>query len=111
MGKETQILVEQPAEWDPQPVRTFLNLKNALMLCGLQHYDTHAKYSQHENLKTILKSQKLIQTGKGYHAHGGPRQLSQYSDSLQTVRSEDRIQMVATFSAPVQTGSGVHPAS
>ena len=38
-------------------------------------------------------------------------QLSRYSDSLQAGRSGDRIPVGARFSAPVQTGPGVHPAS
>ena len=41
----------------------------------------------------------------------GPAQRSQYSDSLRTGRSEDRIPVGASFSAPVQTGPGAHPAS
>jgi hypothetical protein len=36
---------------------------------------------------------------------------SRYSDSLRFGRSGDRIQVGARFSAPVQTGPGVHPAS
>ena len=41
----------------------------------------------------------------------GPRYLSRYSDSLRSVRFGDRIRVEATFSAPVQTGPGTHPAS
>jgi hypothetical protein len=41
----------------------------------------------------------------------GPGQLNRYSDSLRTGRSGDRIPVWARFSAPVQTGPGVHPAS
>ena len=37
--------------------------------------------------------------------------LSQYSDWLRAGRSGDRIPVGARFSAPVQTGPGVHPAS
>jgi hypothetical protein len=39
------------------------------------------------------------------------RQLSQYSDSLLAARSGDRIPVGATFSAPIQTSPGAHPAS
>ena len=39
------------------------------------------------------------------------RQLSQYSDWLRSGRSGDRIPVGSTFSAPVQTGRGSHPAS
>ena len=35
----------------------------------------------------------------------------QYSDSLRTGRSRDRIPVGARFTAPVQTGPGAHPAS
>ena len=38
-------------------------------------------------------------------------QLSQYRDSLRAGGSGDRIPVGARFSAPVQTGPGVHPAS
>jgi len=42
----------------------------------------------------------------------GPRQLSRYSDSPREMgRSGVRIPVGATFSAPVQTGPGAHPAS
>jgi len=41
----------------------------------------------------------------------GPGWSSRYSDSLWTGRSGDRIPVWARFSAPVQTGRGVHPAS
>jgi len=37
--------------------------------------------------------------------------LSRYSDWLRSGRSGDRIPVEARFSAPVQTGSGAHPAS
>jgi hypothetical protein len=40
----------------------------------------------------------------------GPGELSRYSDSLQSGQSGDRIAVGARFSAPVQTGSGAHPA-
>jgi hypothetical protein len=36
---------------------------------------------------------------------------SQYSDLLQTGASGDRILEQATFSAPIQTSPGTHPAS
>ena len=38
-------------------------------------------------------------------------QLCRYSDWLRAGRSEDRILVEVRFSAPVQTGPGVHPAS
>jgi hypothetical protein len=41
----------------------------------------------------------------------GPGYLDQYSDSLRTGLSGDRIPVVTRFSAPVQTGNGAHPAS
>ena len=41
----------------------------------------------------------------------GPGWSSRYSDSIRAGRSGDRIQVGARFSAPVQTGSGTHPAS
>ena len=41
----------------------------------------------------------------------GPGKRSRYSDSLRAGRSGDRILVGARFSAPVQTGHGVHPAS
>ena len=41
----------------------------------------------------------------------GPRQLSRCSDQLRAGLSGDRIPVGARFSAPVQTGSGVQPAS
>ena len=37
--------------------------------------------------------------------------LSRYSDSIWAGRSGDRFPVEARFSAPVQTGSGAHPAS
>jgi hypothetical protein len=37
--------------------------------------------------------------------------LSLYSDWQRAGRSEDRIPVVARFSAPVQTGPGFHPSS
>ena len=42
---------------------------------------------------------------------GGGGQLRRYIDSLRTGRSGDRIPVKASFSAPVQTGPGAHPAS
>jgi hypothetical protein len=41
----------------------------------------------------------------------GPGQLSRYSDSLRAGRSGDRIPVGARLSAPVQTGTGAHPAT
>ena len=38
-------------------------------------------------------------------------ELSRYSDWLRAGRSGDRIPVWARFSAPVQTGPGIHPAS
>jgi len=40
-----------------------------------------------------------------------PGILSRYSDSLRAGRSGDRAPVETRFSAPVQTGSGAHPAS
>ena len=42
------------------------------------------------------------------HLICGPRYLSWYNKSLRTERSGDRIPVDAKFSAPVQTGNGVH---
>ena len=42
---------------------------------------------------------------------GGPGWLSRYSYLLRAGRSEDRIPLAASFSAPVQTLPGAHPAS
>jgi hypothetical protein len=39
------------------------------------------------------------------------KKLSRYSDWLRAGRSEDRIPVRSRFSAPVQTGTGAHPAS
>ena len=41
----------------------------------------------------------------------GPELLSRYSDSQRDGRSGDQIPVGARFPAPVQTGSGAHPAS
>jgi hypothetical protein len=41
----------------------------------------------------------------------GPRQCSQYSDSLWAGQSGDPIPVGARFSAGIQTGPGAHPAS
>jgi hypothetical protein len=40
-----------------------------------------------------------------------PGWRSRYSDSLRAGRFRDRIPVGARFSAPIQTGSGTHPAS
>jgi hypothetical protein len=40
----------------------------------------------------------------------GPGKYSQYSDSLQTGQSRDRIPVEARFSEPIQTGPGAYPA-
>jgi hypothetical protein len=41
----------------------------------------------------------------------GPEQCGRCSDSQRTGRSGDRIPVAEKFSAPVQTGPGVHPTS
>ena len=41
----------------------------------------------------------------------GVDQCSRYTDSLRAGRSGDRIAVGVRFSAPVQTGTGAHPAS
>jgi hypothetical protein len=46
-----------------------------------------------------------------YAFGNGPGQCSQYSDSLQTGWSGDRILVGAKLSAPFQTSPGAHPAS
>jgi len=45
------------------------------------------------------------------HHSDGRGYLSEYSDSLRTGRSGDRIPDRARFSAPVQTGPGAHLSS
>jgi hypothetical protein len=56
-------------------------------------------------MKTFTRLEKL-DSGK-FFCH----QLSRYSDLLQAGRSGDRIPVGGRFSAPVQTGTGAHPAS
>jgi len=54
----------------------------------------------------LLKHKYLPQ-----HPVRGPGWLSRHSDSLWAGRSMDRNPIRARFSAPVQTGTGAHPAS
>ena len=42
------------------------------------------------------------------YTHGGPGQLSWYSESLQAGRSGDPIPVETRFSTPVHTDPGVH---
>ena len=48
---------------------------------------------------------------RAYSTDCGSRYLSRYSDWVRAARSGNRIPVGATFSAPVQTGPGAHPAS
>jgi hypothetical protein len=54
-----------------------------------------------------IRPSKVLSTAR----ECGPAWLSPYSDSQRAGRSGDRIPAEAIFSAPVQTGSGAHPAS
>jgi len=62
-------------------------------------------------LKLGLPNRGSRRTSDGLWTIKGPRCLCRYSDSLRARRSGNRIPVGVRFSAPIQTGSGAHPAS
>ena len=60
--------------------------------------------------KCVIQIKSFIISHTIVYLHG-PESRSRYSDSLRAGRSGDGIPQEARFSAPVQTGSGAHPAS
>ena len=74
-------------------------------VCGQYriHLLTRTTWAEFAELVRLFTYTALLMSGPGW--------LSRYSDSLRTGRSGDRIPVGASFSAPIQTGLGAHPAS
>ena len=73
--------------------------------CCMTH---HVLSTTHPTVTSNTIPRDLPHTHKFQSQPGG---LSRYSDSLRVGRSGDRISVEARFSTPVESGSGVHPAS
>jgi len=72
--------------------------------------DTKLKHNNARSLSIRIYCYVLRQFPTRHPPAGGSGYLSRYSDSLRAGRSGDRMRVGASFSAPLQTGSGVHPA-